>query len=100
MKWLKVLTKLQEIFLLDFLFHFSLIQEPHTPKSSNDFIIFIISLISSFEMDKVNPFHVLTAPFPINFLSNLFIALEVKLLTNPGKLPLAKGIATFVRAFS
>ena len=51
-------------------------------------------------MDKVNPFLVLTAAFPINFMSNLFIALEVKLLTNPGKLPLAKGIATFVRAFS
>ena len=39
------------------------------------------------------------APFPLIFLSNLFIVLEVKLLTNPCKLSLAKGIATFVSAF-
>ena len=46
-------------------------------------------------MNKVNPFPVLTAPFPLIFLSNLFIAFEAKLLTNPGKLSLAKGIARF-----
>ena len=63
----------------------------NTPESSNDFIIFIISFISSFEVNKVNP-------FPLIFLSNLVIALEVKLLTNPGKLSLAKGIAIFVSA--
>ena len=39
------------------------------------------------------------ASFPFIFLSSLFIALEVKLLTNPGKLSLAKGIAIFVSAF-
>ena len=38
----------------------------------------------------------LTTSFPLIFLSNLFIEFEVKLLTNPGKLPLAKGITTFV----
>ena len=52
--------------------------------------------MSSFEINKVNPFPALTAPFPLIFLSNLFIAIEVKLLTNPG---IAKGIATFVCTF-
>ena len=59
------------------------------------FIILIISFISSFEITKVNPFSALTAPFPLMSLSNLFIAFEVKLLTNPGTLSLAKGITTF-----
>ena len=40
-------------------------------------------------MSKVNPFPALTSPFPLIFLSNLFIAFEVKLLTYPGKLSLA-----------
>ena len=43
-------------------------------------------------MNKVNPISALTAPFPLTFLLSLFIALH----TNPGKLSLAKGIATFV----
>ena len=55
--------------------------------------------MSSFKINKVNPFPALTGPFPLIFLLNLFIAFEVKLLTNTGKLYLAKGIATFVRAF-
>ena len=46
-----------------------------------------------------NPFPVLTDLFPLIFLSNLFIAFEIKLLTNLCKLSLAKGIATFVRTF-
>ena len=62
-------------------------------------MILIISFISSFEKYKVNPFPASTAPFPLIFLSNLFIAFEVKLITNPDKLSLAKGIATFVSAF-
>ena len=33
------------------------------------------------------------APFPLIFLSSLFIAFEVKLINNPGTLFLAKGIA-------
>ena len=41
----------------------------------------------------------LTAPFPLIFLSNLFIAFEVELRTNPGKLTLAREIAIFVSAF-
>ena len=41
----------------------------------------------------------MTAPFPLIFLPNSFIALEVKLRTKSDKLSLAKGIATFVGAF-
>ena len=37
--------------------------------------------------------------FDLFFLSNLFIAFEAKLFTNPGTLFLAKGIATFVSVF-
>ena len=59
----------------------------------------IILYIFPFEINKVNHFPALTDPFPLIFLSNLFIAFEVKLLPHPGKLTLAKGIATFVSAF-
>ena len=62
-------------------------------------MILIISFISSLEINKVNPFLALTSPFPLIFLSNLFIAFEVKLLTNPRKFSLAKGIAIFFSAF-
>ena len=61
-------------------------------------MISMISFISSFEINKVNLFP-LTAPFPLIFLSNLFITFEFKLLTNAGKLSLAKGIAMFVCVF-
>ena len=71
----------------------------NTPESSYDFMILMILFISSFEINKVNPFPALTAPCPLIFLSCLFIAFEVKLLTNPGKSSLAKGIANFVSAF-
>ena len=63
----------------------------NTPESSNYFINSIISFTSSFEINKVGPFHALTAHFPVTFLSNLFIAFEVKFFINPGKLSLAKG---------
>ena len=62
-------------------------------------MILLTSFISSFEINKVNPFPTGTAFFPLIFLSNLFIALEVKLLTNPGKSSLVKGIAIFVSDF-
>ena len=52
-------------------------------------MILVISFISSFEIDKVNPFPALAA-FPPIFLSDLFIAFAIKLLTNPGKLSLIK----------
>ena len=79
-------------------FTVSVIPSINIPEFSNKLIILIISFISSFEINKVNLFPALTVPFPLIFLSNLFIAIEVKLLTNPGKLPLAKGIAIFVSA--
>ena len=49
----------------------------------------IISFISPFKINRVNLFPVLTAPFPLILLVNLFIEFEVKLLTNPGKLSLS-----------
>ena len=58
-------------------------------------MILTISFISSFEIYKVNPFPALRAPFLLMFMLNLFIAFKFKLLTNPGKLSLAKEIATF-----
>ena len=99
-KRLKVLTKLQEICLLVFVSFFTVSDNPssNTSEFSNGFMILIISFISSFEINKVNPFSALTVPIPLIFLSNLFIAVEVKFLTNPGKFSLAKGIAIFVNA--
>ena len=82
------------------MFYVAVTSSINTPKSSNNFIISIISFIASFKINKVNPFPALTAPFPLNFLSNIFIAFEVKLLTNPDKLSLAKGVALLVRVFS
>ena len=55
-------------------------------------MILIISFISSLEINKVDPFAALAAPFLPFFLSSLLIALEVKLLTNPDILFLAKGV--------
>ena len=62
-------------------------------------MVLIISFILSFEINKVNPFIALAAPFPLIFLSNLFIGFEAKWLTNLGKLSLAKGIAIFFSVF-
>ena len=52
----------------------------------------MVSFISLFKINEVNP-------FPLIFLSSLCIAYEVKLLTNPGTLSLAKEIARFIGAF-
>ena len=41
----------------------------------------------------------MTASFALIFLSNLFIAFEVKLVTYPGKLSLAQGKARCVITF-
>ena len=96
-----MVTKLQEIHRLVFslCFTVSVTLSIDTPKYFNDFMILILSFISSFEINKVNPFPALTAPFSLIFDSNLLIAFEVKLLTIPGKLFLTKGIVTFVSAF-
>ena len=53
--------------------------------------------MSSFEINKLNPFSPLTDP--LIFQSNLFIEFEGKLLTYPGKLFLAKGIARSFNTF-
>ena len=68
-------------------------------ESPNDFLVLIKSFIFLFKINKVNTFPALAAPFPLLFLSNLSIAFAAKLLTNPVKLSLAKGIATFASAF-
>ena len=61
--------------------------------------IHLPTYISSFEMNKVNSFTALTAPFPNIFLSNLCIAFKAILLINPDKISLVKGMATFVSTF-
>ena len=88
-----MLTKHEEIRLpVFFISCFTVSELPsiNTFESSYDFMILIIWFISSFEINKVNPFPAQTVPFPFIFPSNLFIAFESKLLTNPGKLSLAK----------
>ena len=72
----------------------------NTPKSSSFFMIFIISFISSFKINKVNPFTALTAPSGLIFPSNLSSALIGKLLANQDKLSVAKGFARPVITFS
>ena len=93
MKRLKILSSLQEIRILVFfisVFTVSVTPSYNTPETSNDLIILIISFISSFKINEVDPFLALEAPLLLIFLSNLFFALEVKLFTNLGKLSLAK----------
>ena len=46
-------------------------------------MILIISFTYSFKVNKVNLIPALTAPFPLIFLPNLFVAFKAKLLTNP-----------------
>ena len=62
---------------------------------SNDFMVLIISFISSLEINKVIPFLYLRTIFPLISISNLFIAFEIKLLNNSDKLSVANGIASF-----
>ena len=96
-----MITKPLEIclFVFNFAFYFSVTPWINTPESSYDFTILIISFISSFERNKLNPFLSLAAPFPNIILWSLFIAFEVKFLNNPGALSLAKGISIFVSVF-
>ena len=70
----------------------------NTAKPYNDFIIFI-SLMCLVEINEVNCLFSLIASFLLIFLSNLFIAFEVRYLTNSSKLSLAKGIVTCASAF-
>ena len=77
----------------------SVIASKNTPESSRYFMILIISFMSSFKLSKVNSFPALTALFGLIFLlslSNTFeVLFEAKVLTIPGKLPVAKGLARF-----
>ena len=59
----------------------------------NDSTILIISSLSSFEMNQVNPFPSLTAPFPLIFLLNLSNTEEVASVTNLRKTSLGKKTA-------
>ena len=92
----------EEIHLFCFLIScFAVLVTPsiNTPESSSDFMT-LISLVSSFEINKAHPFSAITPSSPLFFFfSNLFIAFEVKLLTNPGKLSLAKRIERSVITF-
>ena len=63
------------------------------PESSDDLMILKIKFVYLFKINQINHSSALTARFPLIFLSNLFIAFEVKLLTNPSKLSLGKVIA-------
>ena len=70
MKQPKVLIQHQEIhpptfFVSSF---FVSVTSVNTSESSNDFMILIISFISSFKMNKVNPFPVPVAFFQLTFL--------------------------------
>ena len=83
MKRLKLLTKLQEIHLLAFFiscFTVSVTPSIDAPKASNDVMILRISSMPSFEINKVNPFPALTAPFPLIFLLNLSISFKLNCL--------------------
>ena len=71
----------------------------NTFEPSNRLTILIILFISSFKINTANLFPALTVLVPLIFLSNLFIALEIKFVTNRGKLSVAKGIAIFASAF-
>ena len=111
LKHLKKLTKHQEILLLIFFiscFTVSVTPSINTYEFSSDFIISTISFISSFKRNKVKfscssyrSFCTYYCSFKFIYcISNLLITFEVILLTNPGKLSLAKGIAIFICVFS
>ena len=68
MKRIKVL----KILLFFISFTVSVTPLINNPESSDDFIIFIISFISSFEIYKVNPFPALAALFPFKFFKFIY----------------------------
>ena len=76
-----------------FISHFTVSLAPsiNRPDFSNDSAILIILSISSFEINKLNPFLYLTAPCPVILFSNLSNTEEVALVANLGKKSLAKG---------
>ena len=68
MKRIKVL----KILLFFISFTVSVTPLINKPESSDDFIIFIISFISSFEIYKVNTFPALAALFPFKFFKFIY----------------------------
>ena len=65
-----------------YILHFavSVGQSINPPESPNDFTILIKSFISSFEINKVNPFPVLTARFPFIFFRTYLLHLKLNCL--------------------
>ena len=63
----------------------------NAPEFSSDFMILIITSISSFEKNKMNPFPALTASHSLFFPSKLSIRDEVAFHVNLAKTSLAKG---------
>ena len=55
-----------------------------------------MSYISSFQVNIVDPFPALTAPFPLIFLSYLSNIYKIAFVANVGKTFLPKGITTNV----
>ena len=94
MKQPKVLIQHEDIHFL--VFTKSVTPSINTPRSSRSFMISIIHISIRNEQSKSST---LAANFLPIFCSNLFIALDVTLLTNPGKLSLAKEITAFVSTF-
>ena len=68
------------------------------PEYSSDFLILLISSLSSIKIIKFNPFHALTAPRPLIFLSNLSNVEEIVSVTNLGKTSLSEETARFISA--
>ena len=80
-------------------FTVSLASSINRPELYSDFTILIIASISSFEMNKVNPFPAPTARRSLIFLSKLSITDEATLVANFGKTYLVKGTTMIIRAF-
>ena len=108
MKQPKVLIQHEDIHFL--VFTKSVTPSINTPRSSRSFMISIIHISIRNEQSKFfknwqrksseqSKSSTLAANFLPIFCSNLFIALDVTLLTNPGKLSLAKEITAFVSTF-
>ena len=85
------------VVFLNSCFSVSVAPSSNRPDFSIDYTILIISSISLFEINKVNPFTYFTVSLPLILLSNLSITFEAAfkaiLLTNPGKMSLGKETA-------
>ena len=80
------------VFFLISCFTISVAASINRPGFSSNSTILITSSMSSFEMNKVNPF--LTAPCSLIFLSNLYITYEAALIANISERSLANRTAS------